>query len=815
MTIKKWLLTGLLTVFLTAGAVFSAFAQSGSREEGFLSYRDITMDVTYGYDNLAKGGRYIPLNVTFENSGEEEFHGSIQILTKESDLEVYRYEYPVIIPAGSAGKLLYIPLGNREDQIYVTLADEKGEGLLHKRLKLNFSQDTPELFIGILSDTPEKLVAWNGVGVDYGMLRTRTIPFTTEEFPMDLKGLDLVDVLLISNYRIRDLSEEQSMALVQWVRNGGIMILGTGMRADDTLGRFAPELLEQMYDAPELQQIDMGADYARERPGDAVYELPVLAFSLEGGEAIIADEERVHLAKVTYSQGTIAVAAYDFTDLDEFCRQNPSYIDNLLTRVVGEEGLRDMADPVYGSAANEYWMIRDMINTGNVRRLPSLGLYTMELVIYIFLVGLGLYIFLRQREMTEYYRSGVVGLSLLFTGIIYLMGNRTRITDTLYTYASFLETNYETVGVTTYMNMRAPYNKPYTTELMADYSVRPVTYDDYYFYGADGKDARFTGEEPWQVSIAHEEDRTAISVQNAPAFEPKYFRLEKTEENAQQIGFFGDIEVDRGVFTGSVTNQFAVPVENCAVLLYNKMIYLGTMEPGETRSLDGLEALEYPRNYSYQVAARLSGEMDFAQADINDEAYIEASEKTKLFSFYLDNYMPEYTQTARIVGVVKTETMGGMLRQGTAEGHTVVSSGIQVYPADDQITYRSVMIQTPEVMSGSYAPYTNSLYGVDPVTLEYTLGNDVRIEKLILSPVSETFIKGSSLTPFSGSMYFYNHSTGNFDEMDPVKREYDANELAPYLSPGSTIMIKYVYDRDGVYSWDVLLPALSIVGREY
>ncbi len=51
--------------------------------------------------------------------------------------------------------------------------------------------------------------------------------------------------------------------------------------------------------------------------------------------------------------------------------------------------------------------------------------------------------------------------------------------------------------------------------------------------------------------------------------------------------------------------------------------------------------------------------------------------------------------------------------------------------------------------------------------------------------------------------------------MDPLKQEYDMDELRPYLSPGSTIMVKYAHENGGTYSWDVLLPALYIVGREY
>ena len=57
------------------------------------------------------------------------------------------------------------------------------------------------------------------------------------------------------------------------------------------------------------------------------------------------------------------------------------------------------------------------------------------------------------------------------------------------------------------------------------------------------------------------------------------------------------------------------------------------------------------------------------------------------------------------------------------------------------------------------------------------------------------------------------HSTGGFDKQDPAKRDFDSADLAPYLSPGNTITVKYVYENNSEYNWDVLLPVLNVMGR--
>ena len=160
MSIKKNVWTGPLILLLALSAVMTSWAAGGQKTEHAETGGALTMDVTYGYGNKAKGGRYVPLDLLFENHEQKRFAGSLQVLAMESDYEVYQYDYPLEINEGeSLEKHLYIPMGNRWDQLFVSVADSEGTQVFHRRLKMDFSLDVPELFVGVLSDTPEPLVA--------------------------------------------------------------------------------------------------------------------------------------------------------------------------------------------------------------------------------------------------------------------------------------------------------------------------------------------------------------------------------------------------------------------------------------------------------------------------------------------------------------------------------------------------------------------------------------------------------------------------------------------------------------------------------
>ena len=68
----------------------------------------IRMDVVYGYDNVAKSGRFLPLDIQLDNTSEETFEGTLCVTSQEPDYDgysnnsqekydTYRYEFPVMI----------------------------------------------------------------------------------------------------------------------------------------------------------------------------------------------------------------------------------------------------------------------------------------------------------------------------------------------------------------------------------------------------------------------------------------------------------------------------------------------------------------------------------------------------------------------------------------------------------------------------------------------------------------------------------------------------------------------------------------------
>ena len=192
-------------------------------------HTEVELEASYGYDNMAKGGRYLPVYVTLTNQREGEFAGTLQVLSMESDYRIYQYEFPVQLKGKETSQQnLNIPLGVRADQPQRAFWMKRKKDC-SKAVKVKYQGRDSGLLEAALSDTQDKLQYFNDIGVNYSTLRTRLCKMVAGSVPSQAAGLDQLDVLLITNYDTnKNFQKDQLAAIRERVNRGGVLILGTG-----------------------------------------------------------------------------------------------------------------------------------------------------------------------------------------------------------------------------------------------------------------------------------------------------------------------------------------------------------------------------------------------------------------------------------------------------------------------------------------------------------------------------------------------------------------------------------------------------------
>ena len=769
------------------------------------------IEVEYGYGNSAKGGRNLPLNVVLRNDETGQFRGTVEILTRQSDNSVYAYDYPLAIPPGeTVSSEMTVPIGAGSDQLAVRVLKEDGTVSAMKRVKLNISTTPPEIFIGLLSDRPQDLQYFNEASVNYGQLRTRAFTLRPEEFPVNRARLDMLDVIVVSSFRMSELSVDQTRALMQWMREGGVLLLGTGERADDTLGQFAPEFLEDMYEPPVMTELSMSVLQSLDTPGSSEIALPLVNFSLHGGSTVMSADTVPLISAVNKGTGILAAASFDFADTAEYAAGHSSFTDVILTRTLGESRLEKLVSEAYGTEYDEYWSAQSLIDAGVQKSLPDTAVFGGILTLYLLLLGPVLWMLLKRAGRTILYRRFAAALSLVFAGILYAAGSSSRLKETFCTYARIREAGEATVNETAYLNLRNPVTGSYQVMIPDPYTVTPLT-------NAlnQGRPDTVTGEEDVHVRISGGNGGKQISVTNAGAFESSFFRLEKSGANRDAEGFSGSLFLMGGECSGTVRNGFPFRVRDAAVCLHGKVIPLGILEPGEEVEIGGFMLYHNPLNDNDTVASFLTGVFD-GSAGLRD--HIESLERANFLSFYLSDAISGYTADARIIGFAEDTGEDLVSNEMMHTGMTLVTSTLPVEMRDGTIVCRSMLSRTPEVISGDYIMETNSCYRGDPVVLGYLPGFDIHITELYFEEPDIVFDSGDEISgthSFRGSISLYNYGTGSFDELEPDQRSLSEEELSGYLSPDNMLTVRYADSGDPAGGrLDTALPIPYVIGEE-
>lgn len=779
----------------------------------------VHMEVSSIYGEIGKMGVHVPLSVRLYGQTEEAFTGTLTVRTLENEAEegeeIYEYVYPVRISTAETKHMkIYVPLGQRSSEIQVFLKDAAGNEVTAKILSFNISRDTGRLLIGTLTDREEDIRYLDDASMNYGMVKTRVTSLDETSFPDDARGLELLDVLVINRYETDRLSEKQISALKAWVKDGGTLLIGTGAMAYSTLGTLADELVELPIGAVSYENINLGAEYAEKAPGDSDINMVCVDLMIPGGTVVEESDGIPLLTMVQRGEGRVGIYSYDLSEITDFVEKYPTYVNKMLTDVLGEDQISQSY--YYSSYGTDqgYWNAYSLVNTGSGDRLPKLGTYTVVILVYILMAGPGLYLLLKKRDMNRFYGTAVVISAAGVSAVIYLMGVGTRFTSQFFTVASVLEMDGKVVNETSYMNIRTPDSRPFSVTIPAEYSVVPLTRTSRY---NEQPILDFDREKEGSVGLRFNETGTILSAKKSRAFEPRFFKLTKNGGTAADGQINGSIRYFDGKFSGTIANNLSFALEDAALVLYGHMYLLGDMAPGEVRTFEEEELLVWPVGMSHVAAAKITGNGEESE---NDSEYLGNTGKSSLYSHYIGDKFYNYSSEARLIalgssgGITSVETM----KEQAFDGRVLYAANIHVTSGEQDMVYRSGLVNKPEVNSGSGAVYGDGLtmYGTDPVAVEYLLGTDIEVEKISLLPVSGEFVENSDyyyLKQFNGEVSFYNYTAKTYDRIDLSRVDFSAEEIRPYLSQENHMVIKYTVSESDSAGISSLLPHLMVTGR--
>lgn len=201
----------------------------------------LSMDVEIGYGNAITYGKYIPATVVVTNTGAD-FAGSLCVNLYQNNLEYDRIELPLEVASGASKRVVLPIKPQRKQAVFTFELVENGKVVYAKNAQPSETISPYSMMVGVLSSAPEALNYMTLTQDNDELLRGetwKTVPLDVDSFPSDAQMMNSFGMLVVNGFDVNTLSDAQKATLAQWLKNGGIVLVGGGAQAQTDYPWFA------------------------------------------------------------------------------------------------------------------------------------------------------------------------------------------------------------------------------------------------------------------------------------------------------------------------------------------------------------------------------------------------------------------------------------------------------------------------------------------------------------------------------------------------------------------------------------------------
>lgn len=767
--------------------IFSIFALQSK-----MFCADIQLNCSYGINNTARSGRLIPIELELRNRAVESFDGYILVKVYENNDSIFQYRYNDISINSNANysKNIYVSVSDNSNTIIVDVYEEDGKLAVSQRLNVDLFSLDNKLIIGVISNDYSRLDYFDDVSLRNGNIKTRTIPITNEDFEKNRKIFDQIDCLLISNIFATEISEAINSALINFINEGKVIILGTGKNAGFNIPM--PFLKYQNGPAIEISKsINFNGKWTDNNPIYIYKSIPINLYSFNDNTSLIDDEGFSYINNLYIGNGVLCNASFDFCDIDSLMKSNKIYIEKMLEEVVGKKRLDDIENVNVNLKTNNYESLRELVNVSEDNIYPSIIPLTLLLLIYITILTIIIYAVLKNRHLLNYYEKVVCIASLIFVIIITLIVRSTMRNGTFLTYSSIVELYTGSSLEKTYLQFRTSENSSYEFRTSANNELYPILKRNNEIIKID---------ENYKNKITEfliEGNNKIINTSNNKQFDDTLFIY----ENANDLNSDYPIDISLNYFDGEVsgriTNRLDSDIEDASITLYGKVIFVGELESGRSLMINKLKTYNAPIYNSIMQSELM--------------AYYP---NNKLIKHYLDSINNTNVESVKFFGFInKNKTIDINSNDiNSISGKTLIVKDIKASFTNENMKDIVSTNYNVENISGLYEQSTNTILGNADVINSYKFDSKLILNKIYFENLT-TYDTGKEEynVAFYGNIYAKNLFTGNYDMI--VYNELQSDELKLYLTEDNMITLKFISSGEDILKRKISLPLIRAIGE--
>ena len=717
------------------------------------------------------------------SSNQDDFNGKIRVYVGNSEWSTYAsvaYEKPLSIEKGKTKEILFDVGYSYEStgKLWYELVDEDEKVIYEQEDSIYYQQSVLKMKMGVLTDNFSDFSFLNE-GESFQMeLWGEKVGFEIEgldetNFPEDENEMAVYDFIFIDKFYTDKLSENQMNALLEWTKDGGMLIMGTGTNAVDTLSGF--------------EDTDFGISYGQdlgvrevelEENAITCYEQSMVGKYLEVKDYSASvscsdvqidmsayayfDYEVMNLPHVVneYGSGYAFIYLFSFTD-ENMSASMKKAILTVSTMGTYSDRVINTLDSQYSYGYNDFYEVKNTLSLLNDIKIPKAGSYLILFGIYMFVATFVTYIVLKKKDKREYVWIAIPAWAVFFTLVIMLVSRSSRVTKPIESSISVIELNGDQKNITSYIGLTTPDTKGYELNFHSDVNqVVPMLESSYYDINSV-KDIRKSVD----YTLSENSDGFSVKVDNAKVFEYKNLMALNQTGNEEKIDV--KIENDGIFYKAIITNQTEYDFSCVIIKLYGSCYNIGELKKGKSKVFSEEDSKD-----SYYF--RYLDDEDYKMNAVIDLCYSSCYGYGSLFKYSTNS-------DNLVVGIVEEYDIDFIKNDDFKEFNAAI---YYQYMSNKELSLREEIIIDDFIYdyTGDYDTYDGEIYSTD-VEITYRIKDDVNSDYNVVN-------RGSRAVDYTtpAKVYFYNVNT---EQYEVVFEDSNIVELKNYLTSEGELKAKF------------------------
>lgn len=713
---------------------------------------NVGLSLNYGINKVAKSGIELPIELTIENKDTQDFKGYINLNVYENNKSVFVYHIDVDIdPRSSSTYYRTISITNLFNTVGINLYNRKEELVANERTNIDLSFYNDRLIIGVLSSDYNALSYLDNLILTNSTVQTKLVPISVEKILSNSRYMDTVDMLLISDLDLSELSYVND-AIYNLIGSGKPVLIGLG-----------------------------GNNGAKSVPAFLKNDFNNSSRDIDG------------VTKLSFNGGMVILTPYSFIDFGKNKDAGNSFIE-LIEKNVDEHLLLKLNNGNNSYINNDYYNISNLLNIIDKMKLPDIFIISVLLLFYVTFLTIIIYVFLRNINKREQYGRYAVIFSIIYTIVMVSFGYSVMKKNTFLTYLSIVNIKDANTRETAFLNFRTSESGNYSFDTGKNIKLNPILMNNrepiISLNFMNSNEIKYT-------NFTETDERKYVNVENAKDFDSNIFIYENNNYLNDIYNLDCSFQRFDGTVTGRITNKMNLTIKDAHILLFGRIIKIGDIEPNHSISLSRATNIGAPIGNNLMLSDIISDESN-----------------RNIVKYYLDENVFGYYDYGLLFGFIDNNGTIDINSKdvGDVYGRTLIVTKINRDTSLIFDDYCSLEYPVNNV-EGYYNHETNTINGDTEVVNEYSFEKVGNISRIYFEGI-DSYDHGSleSYVPFYGEILAYNYHNNSYEEV--VNNIINIDTLNNYLMPNNRIIIKFnPLSRDPLYR-KISLPVVRTVAEK-